>query len=122
MVLVFGGTACSAPDAVSTAAGSRPSSQPVKGQHQERLEIVVQAIDEQGRPLPIIVGGPAYEKEDPWSTYYTGTDYISQMRVSWKPVKPLPLTVSSNGYEPRTVVVDERTPSKLPVQLKKSGK
>ena len=85
------------------------------------LSATVQAVDaDTGRPVHIAVGGPSIMgPSDPWSVTYTTSDDLSKMRLAWRDVDDLPITVESPGYVRISVKLNGRTPGVLTVPLRK---
>jgi len=85
------------------------------------VSTTIQVVDaDTGAPLRLTVGGPPAGTTDPWSATSTTVGDVSKIRLAWKDVDDLPITVGSDGYLSTRVTLNGRTPAVVIVPLKKS--
>jgi hypothetical protein len=83
------------------------------------VSTTIQVMDaDTGAPLQMTISGPPIGTTNPWSTTYTSAG-MSKMRLAWRDVDDLPITVGSAGYLSTRVTLNGRTPAVVVVPLKK---
>jgi len=83
--------------------------------------VVIETVDaETGQPIPAGVTGPSRHTiaAFPADVRYTSLPN-GEMEVRWIGIKPVKITVDSEGYEEQTIEVDQNSPWKITVKLNK---